>query len=415
MAIVKDVQTHSLIPKCHIAVIWQRFLPYHVARIRCLRERCAALGYRLTAIEAASRDASYGFDAALPEAGFDHVCCFPGSSYHDHRAAEIHAKVLAALDRAQPDAVFAPATPFPEGMAAVAYRRHSGARSFMMDDAWEHSDHRGVIVTGVKRLVHANIDGVFIPAPSHAAYYRKLGFPEDKIVFGVDVVDNDRFSEGADRARAEAVPIKVAGAIVDDYFLYVGRFVPRKGLETLLAAYASYRTRALGKPCDLVLVGGGNHLETIWRLGAGIEGLHFAGPQFGDELCHYYGRAKVLVVPSVSDPWALVVNEGLASGLPVIVSAGCGSARTLVSEGENGWCFPPEDATALTDLLLRAGSSTPDALAQMGRKSREIIGAWSLDRFADGVMQAMRLPRATPASLLSDLAIRLWKGRVSVN
>lgn len=403
------------IPECHIAVIWQRFLPYHVARIRRLCERCAALGVRLTAIEAASQDASYGFDAIAQESGFDHVCCFPGSSYHDHRASEIHAKVLAALDRAQPDVVFAPATPFPEGMAAVAYRRRSGARSIMMDDAWEHTDHRGAIVTGVKRLVHANIDGVFIPAPSHAAYYRKLGFRDDQIVFGVDVVDNDRFAEGAARARAEAAPIKVAAAMLDNYFLYVGRFVPRKGLETLLAAYASYRARAPGKPCDLVLVGGGNHLETIWRMAAGIEGVHFAGAQFGDDLCRYYGRAKVLVVPSVSDPWALVVNEGLASGLPVIVSSGCGCARTLVSEGENGWCFPPEDATALTKLLLRAGTSTPETLAQMGRKSREIIGAWSLDRFADGVMQAMKLPRAMPASFLSDLAIRLWKGRVSVN
>jgi len=72
----------------------------------------------------------------MQEPRFDHVCCFPESSYHDHRAAEIHAKVLEALNSAQPDVVFAPATPFPEGMAAVAYRRRSGSRCFMMDDAW---------------------------------------------------------------------------------------------------------------------------------------------------------------------------------------------------------------------------------------------------------------------------------------
>jgi glycosyltransferase involved in cell wall biosynthesis len=231
----------------------------------------------------------------------------------------------------------------------------------------------------------------------------------------VDVVDNDRFSQGADRARAEAAPIKVAAALLDNYFLYVGRFLPRKGLETLLAAYARYRASAGGKPSDLVLVGGGDHLEAISRMGANIEGLHFAGPQFGDELCRYYGRAKVLVVPSVSDPWGLVVNEGLASGLPVIVSAGCGAARTLVSEGENGWCFPPEDVAALTELLLRVGASTPEALEQMGRKSRDIIAAWSLDRFVEGVLQAMQLSRSMPGGFLSDLAIRLWKGRISVN
>ena len=401
--------------KWHIAVVWQRFLPYHVARIRRLRERCAELGYRLTAIEVASQDASYGFDPALGKTNPDHVVCFSGSSYHDHRAAEIHAKVLAALNRAQPDVVFAPATPFPEGMAAVAYRRRSGRRTFMMDDAWEYTDRRGAVVTAVKRMIHANIDGVFIPSASHVAYFKKLGFPEDKIILGVDVVDNDHFSQGADQARAEAASIKIAAALPDDYFLYVGRPDPRKGLETLLAAYATYRARVGGKAWELVLVGSNNYPEMIWRAAADIEGVHLAGPRFRDELCRYYGLAKVLIVPSESDSWGLVVNEGLASGLPVIISTGCGAAGALVSEGENGWCFSPRDTGALTDLMLRASSLSPEALARMGRKSREIIGAWSLDRFVDGVLQAVQLPRSTPAGFLSDLAVRLWKGRVRYN
>jgi len=203
-------------------------------------------------------------------------------------------------------------------------------------------------VSSVKRLVHANIDGVFIPAPSHAAYYRRLGFPDDKIVFGVDVVDNDHFSEGADRARAEAAPIKIAATLLEDYFLYVADSCRAKDGNAARGLRALSRERQ-GQTWDLVLVGGGDHLKTIWRMGADIEGLHFAGPQFGYELSRYYGGAKALVVPSVSDPWALVVNEGLASGLPVIVSSGCGAARTLVSEARTG-------GASLLRTLRRDGS-----------------------------------------------------------
>jgi 1,2-diacylglycerol 3-alpha-glucosyltransferase len=402
-------------PCMHVAVIWQRFLPYHVARVRRLRERFAPLGYRLTAIEVASQDATYGFDSALPRTGFEHLCCFPGASYHDHRAARIHAKVLAALTEARPDVVFAPATPFPEGMAAVEYRRRSGCRMFMMDDAWEHTDRRGALVRWVKSLIHRNIDGAFIPAATHAAYYRTLGFPDDRIIYGVDVVDNDAFSIGADRARANGARIEVAGVVLDDYFLFVGRFAPKKGLQTLLPAYARYRERAAGKPWDLVVVGGGRGLKEAWNLGAGIDGLHFAGPQHGDDLYRFYGKAKALIVSSEMDQWGLVVNEGLAAGLPVIVCTGCGAARTLVLEGENGWCFPRGDIESLTKLLLHAAASPPETLARMGVKSREIIAVWSLDRFADGVLQAMQLPRSGPAGFLSDVATRLWKGRVSIN
>jgi glycosyltransferase involved in cell wall biosynthesis len=402
-------------PKWHIAIVAQRFLPYHVARIRRLRERCAELGYRLTAIEVASQDESYQMDFRPKPADYDRICCFPGTSYHAYTARQIHAKVLAMLTDARPDVVFAPATPFPEGMAAVVYRRQSSSRMIMMDDAWEHTDHRGALVHWVKSLIHSNIDGVFIPAPTHAPHYRMLGFPEERIFFGVDVVDNDKFATGADRARAQGAQIKVAGSLLDDYFLFVGRFAPKKGLQTLLPAYARYRKRVAGKPWELVVVGGGRGLEDVWRMGAGIEGVHFAGPQYGDELCSYYGRAKALVVPSEMDQWGLVVNEGLAAGLPVIVCTGCGAARTLVAEGENGWCFPPRDEEALAELLLRAGACAPDALARMGAKSREIIGAWSLDRFVDGVFQAMQVPRSAPGGVLADVATRLWKGRIRVN
>ena len=45
----------------HVVVIWQRFLPYHKARIRHLNTRLTQLGCRLTAIEVASQDSSYGF------------------------------------------------------------------------------------------------------------------------------------------------------------------------------------------------------------------------------------------------------------------------------------------------------------------------------------------------------------------
>ena len=96
-----------------IAVIWQRFLPYHLARLHRLRTRCADLGGSLTCVEVAAQDSSYGFESDAAAAEFDHRCCFPGSSYHTHRAPEIYARVLEALSRIEPDVVFAPATPFP--------------------------------------------------------------------------------------------------------------------------------------------------------------------------------------------------------------------------------------------------------------------------------------------------------------
>jgi 1,2-diacylglycerol 3-alpha-glucosyltransferase len=286
----------------------------------------------------------------------------------------------------------------------------------MMDDAWEHTDQRGAAVTLAKRLIAQNIDGAFVPAPSHRDYFVALGVPAERIVFGVDVVDNGYFSELAGRARdgAGAGDLRQIMHLPERYFLFVGRMLPRKGLKTLLTAYARYRGAADGDPWGLVLVGGGEMAENGALSGSSDAGVHVAGPQFGEDLCRYYGLATVLIVPSDSDPWALVVNEGMAAGLPVFVSRGCGAARTLVREAENGWTFEPGDEKALASLMQRVTLLSDTTLKEMGRASRTVIARWSLDRFADGVLAALRFERRPPSGLLSRVALAAWKGRVRV-
>jgi glycosyltransferase involved in cell wall biosynthesis len=132
----------------------------------------------------------------------------------------------------------------------------------------------------------------------------------------------------------------------------------------------------------------------------------------GAELCGSYARAGGLVVPSLIDPWGLVVNEAMASGLPVLVSRGCGCARTLVRDGENGWTFEPGDHEAIAGLMTRLSSLPWEQRERMGRCSREIVADWGLERFVKGVQQALGWSRRPPASSLSNLVAKTWKGHI---
>jgi 1,2-diacylglycerol 3-alpha-glucosyltransferase len=396
----------------HIAIIWQRFLPYHIARIIQANKRLRGLGFRLTAIEVASQDATYGFPKGRSDNQLESICCFQGESYHYHTAKEVYNKVLELLNDVTPDIVFAPAIAFPEGIAALAYRIKSGARSVVMDDAWEHTDRKGFVVQSIKRIIYKNADAAFIPAASHLHYYRKLGFVKDRIVLGVDVVDNDYFSSQVRRVQLNESEIREGRQLPLRYFLFVGRFLRCKGLETLLEAYEEYRKEKNGGIWNLILVGTGDSFDALYLRYNRVPGVCFAGGQFGDDLCEFYGLARILIVPSYSESWGLVVNEAMASGLPVIVSTGCGAAKTLVQEGENGWTFEPGNSKQLTQLMLLASSLSGDVLERMGQKSQSIVADWSLDRFADGILKAIKIPRRQPAGLISDIMTKLWKGRV---
>lgn len=392
-----------------VAIIWQRFLPYHVARLGAVARGLRARGHELVAVEIASKDATYDFPPFGGDDGFERRVCFGGLTYHSLSATSVWETVLGALREVQPEVIFAPATPFPEGMAAIHHRLESNARVVMMDDAWEASDVRGPLTSWTKRLIHKNVDAAFTPAPSHAAYFRGLGFPEDRIVFGVDAVDNDCFAREAARIRvgrnveAETAP----------HFLFVGRIIQRKGLDSLLQAYAVYRRMCRAEPWGLVVVGGGPDADRL-EGGATPEGVTLVGQRFGAALCESYARAGALVVPSLRDPWGLVANEAMASALPVLVSRGCGCAQTLVREGENGWTFEPGDSGALSALMGRLAELPVESRRQMGRRSQEIVAAWGLPRFVAGVEQALAIPRRAPAGALSNLLVRAWKGHVRV-
>jgi 1,2-diacylglycerol 3-alpha-glucosyltransferase len=393
--------------------MWTKFLPYHLARIRHLRKRLQEIDWHLTAIEVASKDALYPFPEIMENRGDDYICLFSGKSYRALSPYTIHATAFRALENIQPDVVIAPATPFPSGMASVKYSLNHKSLMIMMDDAWEDSDKRGIIVTEAKKIIHKNIDAAFIPAPSHASYYVKMGFPLDRIFYGVDVVDNDFFSTRAEAARQRADSLRVALDLPLQYFIFVGRFIERKGITTLLDAYRRYAALGPKSRWGLVLIGEGDEHQHYQEQMKDFPEVKFAGSQFSEQLCQYYGLASAFILTSVIETWGLVVNEAMASHLPVLVSKGCGACRSLVEEGGNGWTFGVGNAEVLSQLMFRMSEMPADRLRAMGVRSKEIIAHWSLDTFADSAIAATSLSRRDSGNFVSNLVAKLWTGRVS--
>ena len=398
-----------------IAIIWQRFLPYHIARLKRLHDICNAAGHTIIAIEIAANDESYKDITAPAKTDFEYICCFPETIYHNLNLKDIRAKVTEVLTSIDPNVIFAPATPFPEGMAAILYRTNYNKKVIVMDDAWQHTDRKGFLSRLIKKTIHSNVDGAFIPADSHRPYYRSLGFLDSRLVIGVDVVDNKYFAENADIARQSALDLHASLKLPVKYFLFVGRLLPCKGLETLLKAYALYtKTRKKDGDWELIIVGNGSYMGEMQRFASGFSTVHFVGRQCGVDLCRYYGLAEVLIVPSDMDTWGLVINEGMACGLPIIASRACGATATLVNEEGNGWTFNAGDFNGLAELMLKAVGKEPEVLKMMGQKSLDIIRDWDLDLFADGVLKALNIPRRKPAGLISEVLTRIWKGRVRI-
>jgi len=122
-----------------------------------------------------------------------------------------------------------------------------------------------------------------------------------------------------------------------------------------------------------------------------------------DALPAYYGLAGAFVHASTTEQWGLVVNEAMASGLPVIVPKRCGCVPDLVQDGVNGFSFDPYDVEALAGLMQRVAALAGDRREAIGEAGRRIIADWGPERFADGLMQAVEVARRRPPSRASWL------------
>ena len=144
--------------------------------------------------------------------------------------------------------------------------------------------------------------------------------------------------------------------------------------------------------------------------------VHLPGFQQYKILPVFYGLAEVFVHASKTEQWGLVVNEAMASGLPVIVSNRCGCVSDLVREGYNGFVFDPYDAEQLARLMLRVSEMEAEERRRMGDASRQNHCRLGTERFARGLREAIACAMsAAPVrgSLLDRLLLRLLSLRLS--
>jgi glycosyltransferase involved in cell wall biosynthesis len=150
-------------------------------------------------------------------------------------------------------------------------------------------------------------------------------------------------------------------------------------------------------PWDLVLLGDGPLREKLNTQLSTLnlnEHVHLPGFKPYDELPVYYASANAFVHASAADQWGLVVNEAIASGLPVIVSDRCGCAPELVNG--NGFTFDPNNEDELATRLLEMASLSDQERKQLGENSYEIAANFAPERFGEGLQRAARVAMEVP-------------------
>jgi 1,2-diacylglycerol 3-alpha-glucosyltransferase len=391
-----------MVDKPSIGVVFHHIGPYHHARLNAPADRLSVTGIEWSA---------KGYDAwgaAATPARYHKVSLFPEATDHFPGSAELRCAFWSALEQTNPDVVAVNGWNNFGSLIAANCCLRRGIPMVVMSESSRQDEPRTWWKEAIKRRIVGLYSTALVGGQRHVEYLVELGMPRERVFTGYDVVDNGYFARRTAEIRNSRLRQGYGGqaaferrnkrGLPENYFLASARFIEKKNLPKLVGAYAEYR-RQSGENAmwDLMLLGDGPLRETLNTQLSTLnlnEHVHLPGFEPYDELPVYYALAKAFVHASTTEQWGLVVNEAIASGLPVIVSDRCGCVPELING--NGFTFDPTNEHELTARLLEMASLSDEERKRLGDNSYRIAANFAPERFGEGLERAASVAMGVP-------------------
>jgi glycosyltransferase involved in cell wall biosynthesis len=223
-------------------------------------------------------------------------------------------------------------------------------------------------------------------------YLKTIGVPQERILLGRNVVDNPWWTERAAAVDRSAVRASWKIPASSPVVLFCAKLQPWKAPQDVMEAFA----RANIPDSFLVYAGDGPLRATLEQRARELglsERMRMLGFVNQSQLPSVYRAADLFVLPSLYEPFGLVVNEAMLCGCPVAVSDRVGAKYDLVREGENGYVFSAGNIDALA-AIYRDFLPHPDKRKRMGEAARLRMETWSpreyINAMSDAVDRASR-------------------------
>lgn len=184
----------------------------------------------------------------------------------------------------------------------------------------------------LKKLFLSRISKAYVSGKSQARLCKALGFKGQLITTrGVGI-----FNIKPQPAFSPVLSVS--------NFIYVGRLSPEKNMQFLIETFNQLPKLTLN------IIGFGP--QEMFLKSIAKQNIVFHGTIPNAELYKKYLQNDVFILPSISEPWGMVVEEALNNGLPVIVSDKVGCAEEIINDS-NGIIFKLSEADALQKAILK--------------------------------------------------------------
>lgn len=271
-------------------------------------------------------------------------------------------------------------------MGAALYRLlRPGARLVIWATLSERTEKARIsrLRLALRKWLLSRADAVVVNGAGGRRYIEALGFPPSRIREMPYSVDHGHFSGSATRSTDTAHRL-----------LAVGQLAPRKGLHPWLSTVSAWARAHADRRLEIWIAGDGTERATIAAADYPPNmTVRLLGAVSYDALPNIYRQCGILAFPTLADEWGVVVNEAMATGLPVLGSIHSQAVEEMVREGETGWLFDAESADDSYAALDRAMTTTAVTLDRMRAAATREVARFAPDEAARMMRAACALAR----------------------
>ena len=290
--------------------------------------------------------------------------------------------IIKAIEHYKPDAILVYGWAFQSHLKVLKYFKHKIPLLFRGDSTLLNKLNpvKKIVRNFFLRWVYSKIDLALYAGSNNKEYFKSAGIKEDQLLFVPHAVDNKRFHEwSVNHPDAGSRFRQELGILDKDFiFLFAGKLEKVKDPQLLLSAFLDGK---FNRQVHLVFVGDGNLKAILKQNANAAQNIHFTGFINQSRIPEIYSNSDVVILPSISETWGLVINEAMACLKPVIISDQCGCAVDLVKNDINGYIFRTGDKK---DLLTKMKKILEKGIViqSMGLASFNIIKEFSYETAA---------------------------------
>lgn len=265
----------------------------------------------------------------------------------------------------------------PTNLLAWIYALIFRCKHIVMTDGTKLSESNLSIIHEIIRKVVFKTSSAFIGASNGSIdLFARYGVNLSKCVKSCLCVQNDRFKNhnGYDIRQYD---LMFSGQFID------GK-LPLFFIDVIIELYR------IGRNVKVLIIGDGPLKEKmITKLDDQKIDYFYAGHIDQSDLPNYYSNSKLLLFPTLNDPWGIVANEALASGTPVLTTSDAGVSNDLVIDSKNGYILPIDIskwAVKITYLL-----ENPKIWTEFSQSAFNDVADFNFDNAANGLIDAVNI------------------------